>query len=101
MGHRNPQGLYYIKDLDIIINTEHGPKGGDEINVNHQKSNQTPNYGWDIASYGTTYSKKDIFKKSHSKYGFIEPLKYYVPSIGISQVLYMSNKFNEDNKRGA
>ena len=99
MGHRNPQGLYYIKDLDIIINTEHGPKGGDEINVNHQKSNQTPNYGWDIASYGTTYSKKDIFKKSHSKYGFIEPLKYYVPSIGISQLLYMSNKFNEDNKK--
>ena len=99
MGHRNPQGLYYIKDLDIIINTEHGPKGGDEINVNHQKSNQTPNYGWDIASYGTTYSNKDIYKKSHSKYGFIEPLKYYVPSIGISQVLYMSNKFNEDNKK--
>ena len=34
MGHRNPQGLYYSKDDDIIILTEHGPKGGDEININ-------------------------------------------------------------------
>ena len=34
LGHRNPQGLYYHKDKNIIINTEHGPKGGDEINFN-------------------------------------------------------------------
>ena len=99
MGHRNPQGLSYIKDLNIIINTEHGPKGGDEINVNFQKTNEIPNFGWDISSYGTTYSGEDIYKKSHTKYGFIEPLKYYVPSIGISQLVYMPNEFNTDNKK--
>ena len=99
IGHRNPQGLYYIKNLDVIINTEHGPKGGDEININYLKTDKIPNYGWDVASYGTTYSKKDIYKKSHSKYGFVEPLKYYVPSIGISQLTYISDKFTEDNKK--
>jgi len=99
MGHRNPQGLFYIKDLNIIINTEHGPKGGDEINVNFQKTDKIPNFGWDISSYGTPYTGPDLFKKSHAKYGFIEPLKYYVPSIGISQLVYMSNKFNADNKK--
>ena len=34
MGHRNPQGLYYDKEKNILIFTEHGPKGGDEININ-------------------------------------------------------------------
>ena len=64
MGHRNPQGLSYIKDLNIIINTEHGPKGGDEINVNFQKTDKIPNFGWAISSYGTPYSGEDIYKKS-------------------------------------
>ena len=99
MGHRNPQGLSYIKDSNIIINTEHGPKGGDEININFQKTNEIPNFGWDISSYGTTYGGDDIYKKSHIKYGFIEPFKYYVPSIGISQLVYMPNEFNTDNKK--
>lgn len=99
MGHRNPQGLSYIEDFDIIINTEHGPKGGDEININFQKDNQIPNFGWDVASYGTEYSGPDPYKKSHSKYGFIEPLKYYVPAIGISQLFYMPNNLNSDGKK--
>ena len=81
MGHRNPQGLFYIKDLNIIINTEHGPKGGDEININFLKNDKIPNFGWDVSSYGTNYDGTDPYKKSHVKYGFIEPFKYYVPSI--------------------
>ncbi len=97
MGHRNPQGLFYIKKSDIIINTEHGPKGGDEINVNFQENETIPNYGWDIASYGTEYTGPDPYKKSHIKYGFIEPLKYYVPSIGISQMIYMSKNLSYEN----
>ncbi len=99
IGHRNPQGIYYIKKLDIIINTEHGPKGGDEININFQEKNVIPNFGWDIASYGKPYLEEpDLFKKSHKEYGFVEPFKYYTPSIGISQLLYM--KHNLDLEEG-
>ncbi len=86
-GHRNPQGLFYEKSKDLIINTEHGPKGGDEVNLNFIKKNSIPNYGWAIASYGVPYTAKDTFKKSHSKHGFVEPFKYYTPSIGISEVV--------------
>jgi len=98
-GHRNPQGLLYDKELDIIINSEHGPKGGDEINVNFQNSNELQNYGWDISSYGTEYNGEDIYEKSHSKFGFIEPFKYYNPSIGISEIVLINNKTNQDNEK--
>ena len=97
MGHRNPQGLYYVKDSNIIINTEHGPKGGDEININFLEDDKIPNFGWDISSYGTNYDGTDPYKKSHSEYGFVEPFKYYVPSIGISQMVYMPNNLKFEN----
>ena len=74
MGHRNPQGLFYIKNLNIIINTEHGPKGGDEININFQEDDKIPNFGWDVASYGTEYDGADPYKKSHAKYGLLSHL---------------------------
>ena len=83
----------------IIINTEHGPKGGDEININFQEDDEIPNFGWDVSSYGTEYTVLDPYKKSHAKYGFIEPFKYYVPSIGISQMVYMPNHFNPDGAK--
>lgn len=89
IGHRNPQGLLYIDNQDIIVNAEHGPKGGDEININFQQSDKLPNYGWDISSYGTEYGGKDPYKKSHVNHGFIEPFKYYTPSIGISEIFYL------------
>tara|TARA_Y100000590_G_scaffold440152_1_gene565202 strand:- start:656 stop:2014 length:1359 start_codon:yes stop_codon:yes gene_type:complete len=99
MGHRNPQGLVYIKETDIVINTEHGPKGGDEINLNFRNTNQIPNFGWDVSSYGTKYNGTDPYKKSHEDYGFIEPFKYYVPSIGISQLVYIPRELSSDNKK--
>ncbi len=100
LGHRNPQGLFYNKKNNLIINTEHGPKGGDEINLNFHKDKNLPNYGWDIASYGSPYVGKDKFKKSHAKYGFKEPFKNYTPSIGISEIVYLNkeqNPFNLNN----
>lgn len=97
MGHRNPQGLYYVKDSNIILNTEHGPKGGDEININFLEDDIIPNFGWDVASYGMNYDGTDPYKKSHVDYGFIEPFKYYVPSIGISQMVYMPNNLKFEN----
>lgn len=94
-GHRNPQGLYYSKKFDFILSTEHGPKGGDEININQNPLLSIKNFGWPISSYGEHYAKhysKNKLKaaplnKSHKKFGFVEPLRYFVPSIGISQTI--------------
>ena len=93
LGHRNPQGLFYDKSKNLIFNTEHGPKGGDELNVNDLK-NTLPNFGWDIASYGSPYKGEDNFKKSHKDFGFVEPFKNYTPSIGISEVVYLPREIN-------
>ena len=98
MGHRNPQGLFYVKNLNLIINTEHGPKGGDEVNLNFLDQDDIPNYGWDISSYGVEYDGTK-YKDSHSKYGFIEPFKYYTPSIGISELVYLPKEKILDGRK--
>lgn len=95
MGHRNSQGLFYDFKKDIIWSTDHGPDGGDEINVNLNSNNDIKNYGWPIASYGKHYEgpglnkKYEIapLKKSHADNNFIEPLIYFTPSLGISQII--------------
>ena len=94
-GHRNPQGLY--NDDGVIISTEHGPRGGDEINI----IKENKNYGWPISSYGEPYNfeKSDKTKynylKNHKKNGFEEPVFSFVPSIGISQLIKIPEGFNE------
>ena len=107
MGHRNPQGLYFDKENNFILETEHGPMGGDEINlieVNKTNKDKIQNYGWAISSAGehyggkseankTKYEKYPLYK-SHSEHGFIEPLKSFVPSIGISEIVKIGqNKY--------
>ena len=93
MGHRNPQGLLIDKTNKFVLATEHGPRGGDEINLINLDTKRLPNYGWPISSYGTHYTstakkiKKYPLHKSHKDQGFIEPLKYFTPSIGISEIL--------------
>ena len=103
IGHRNPQGLYYSKKNNFIISTEHGPKGGDEVNINHQPQKKIKNFGWPKASYGEHYYKnypKEILdqaplNKSHKKFGFEEPIKYFIPSIGISEITSINNNEKE------
>lgn len=81
-GHRNPQGLAKIDDT--IFSSEHGPKGGDELN----KLSENINYGWPISSYGTKYEEISVasYKLNHMNYGFQEPLFQFTPSIGISDL---------------
>lgn len=103
-GHRNVQGLFYDEKKDFIISTEHGPQGGDEINLNNLHDNTLKNFGWPISSYGEHYGGKSELNienykeaplyKSHSDHGFVEPIKYFVPSIGISEIKKIPNKFN-------
>jgi hypothetical protein len=95
LGHRNPQGLFYYQDEngnEFILNSEHGPKGGDEININDLQKKELYNFGWPIASYGINYNGTNPFKPSHSDYGFDEPLIFFTPSIGISEISVMNNE---------
>ena len=107
MGHRNSQGLFYDIHNDIIYSTDHGPEGGDEINQ-HMNPNEKyiKNFGWAVSSYGEHYlseekwRNEDLYKraplnKSHQKFGFEEPLKYFTPAIGITQIL-KKNSFNNN-----
>ena len=62
MGHRNPQGLFLDYENNFILETEHGPRGGDEINLiplDQIKNNKILNYGWAIASAGEHYVVTD------------------------------------------
>ena len=89
LGHRNQQGLLYFNDNEnnqFIINSEHGPKGGDEININNLKNEKIYNFGWPISSYGINYDGTNPFKPNHKDYGYEEPLTYFTPSIGISEI---------------
>ena len=106
-GHRNPQGLYvYSKEKRLLIATEHGPKGGDEINLIYiDKPLNQNNFGWPIASYGNHYDAVPInsftrkyapLKKNHTLNNFIEPIFYFKESIGISEIIKKNN--STDNK---
>jgi hypothetical protein len=80
-GHRNPQGLLYIEEEDLIISSEHGPNGGDEINKILTDTKEIPHYGWPLASHGNFYGsesteiRKQIMKfKNHEDNGYVEPI---------------------------
>ena len=92
-GHRVVQGLA-VND-ELIIATEHGPRGGDEINIIEEEKN----YGWPIASYGErydfNYNHKPYFKKNHEEHGFEEPIFSFIPGIGISEIIKLPKNFSE------
>jgi len=75
-GNRNPQGMAIHPETGDIWTHEHGPKGGDEINIIKAGTN----YGWPEATYGKNYSGTTITKFT-SKKGMADPLHYWVPSI--------------------
>ena len=84
-GHRVPQGLTLMNDN--IFSVEHGPKGGDELNLIFKGKN----YGWPKFSYGTNYMKEnggdgESYPVNHEKNGYEEPLFAFVPSVGISSL---------------
>ena len=116
MGHRHPQGLFYDKESNIIFSTDHGPEGGDEINVDISPDDgKIKNYGWAISSYGDHYGfpgpgipltddLKILYEiapihKSHKDYGFIEPLKEFTPAIGISPIIETNEFIHLPNKK--
>ncbi len=76
-GHRNPQGLAFRPGTDELWLSEHGPQGGDEVNVILPGRN----YGWPVITYGENYGGGKIGEGITAKDGMEQPLYYYVPSI--------------------
>ena len=89
IGHRNIQGATVHPDTGKVWTHEHGPKGGDEINIPEAGKN----YGWPVITYGKEYSGGDIGEGTH-KEGMEQPLHYWVPSIAPSgMTFYTGDKF--------
>ena len=91
-GHRNPQGMAYDYDNKRLWLIEHGPRGGDEINLVLPGRN----YGWPVISYGKEYwGPLDVGEGTH-RAGMEQPVKQYTPSIAPgSLLLYTGDSFPE------
>lgn len=84
-GHRNPQGVTYDIDRNRIIASEHGSKGGDELNVVAAGAN----YGWPLATYATEYDMTGTaISPDQSLPGMQDPMAVWTPSIAPSGVVY-------------
>ncbi|WP_034891609.1 PQQ-dependent sugar dehydrogenase [Gillisia sp. Hel_I_29] len=85
-GHRNPQGLILHPETGEIWEHEHGPMGGDEINIIKKGAN----YGWPVVTYGKNYNGTSITSET-SKPGIEEPIYYWVPSIAPSGMAFITS----------
>ena len=91
LGHRNPQGIDYDYQNKQVIMHEHGPAGGDEINIIRPGKN----YGWPIVTYGKDYSGATVSPFTSYK-GLEEPLLHWTPSIAPSGLaIYKGELFSE------
>jgi glucose/arabinose dehydrogenase len=82
-GHRNPQGLALNPASGKLWEHEHGPRGGDEVNLIEKGKN----YGWPVIGYGIDYNGARIHASTH-KEGMEQPLWYWVPSIAPSGMAF-------------
>jgi glucose/arabinose dehydrogenase len=82
-GHRNGQGLAFNPASGVLWEIEHGPRGGDEVNI----ISKGKNYGWPVIGYGIDYDGSKIHE-STAKPGMEQPIKYWVPSIAPSGMAF-------------
>jgi glucose/arabinose dehydrogenase len=87
-GHRNPQGLAVHPETNQLWATEHGPQGGDELNLIRKGAN----YGWPIIGYGVNYTTGTEIHQSRTREGMEQPKAYWVPSIGISALMFYTGE---------
>lgn len=91
LGVRNPQGLHFDPQSGLMFEAEHGPMGGDEVNVIERGLN----YGWPHITYGLNYTTQTIGVGSHAA-GMRQPLFYFLPSTAISPLtVYRGAMFPE------
>jgi len=90
-GHRNPQGFDVDPASGLLWSSEHGPRGGDELNV----ITKGKNYGWPIATYGMNYDGTPMTKDSVTEApGMVGPVFHWTPSIAVSGIsFYRGSKF--------
>ncbi|MCW8918280.1 MAG: PQQ-dependent sugar dehydrogenase [Gammaproteobacteria bacterium] len=89
-GHRNPQGLALHPQTGEVWSHEHGPQGGDEINLIRAGRN----YGWPVITYGVNYGWGTKIGEGTHKEGMAQPLHYWNPSIAPSgMTFYSGDKF--------
>ncbi|WP_144958316.1 PQQ-dependent sugar dehydrogenase [Gillisia sp. Hel_I_86] len=85
-GHRNPQGMILHPTTGEIWVHEHGPKGGDEINI----IKKAANYGWPVVTHGLNYSGTSITPAT-SKPGMEDPIYFWIPSIAPSGMAFVTS----------
>ncbi|MEM9054189.1 MAG: PQQ-dependent sugar dehydrogenase [Pseudomonadota bacterium] len=90
-GHRNVQGMVYDTDRDILFAHEHGPKGGDELNIVERGKN----YGWPTITYGINYDGSIITDQTEAP-GMEQPVVKWVPSIAPSGMALVETEGFED-----
>lgn len=88
MGHRNPQGLLNLHNT--IYEVEHGPRGGDELNILEKGYN----YGWPIYSYGNSY-EGNIYNIPKDTLQFKSPIYSFIPSVATSDITACPNFISE------
>ena len=92
-GNRNPQGLVYDAIGKRLWAAEHGPRGGDEINLIEKGKN----YGWPVITYGMNYNGTPISNKTQQD-GMEQPKHYWTPSIAVSNIeIYRGKSFADWN----
>jgi len=84
-GHRNPQGMDMHPETGQIWTHEHGPRGGDEVNIIEKGKN----YGWPVISFGINYSGTE-FAEDTAKAGMEQPEWYWDPSIAPSGMTFVT-----------
>ena len=91
-GHRNPQGLAFHPQTGDLWSTEHGPQGGDELNLILPGLN----YGWPVIGYGVNYRTGIPIHASNEREGMEQPKTFWKPSIGASGLMiYDGDQFPE------
>jgi glucose/arabinose dehydrogenase len=86
-GHRNMQGAAIHPTTGKLWTVEHGPQGGDEINIPAAGKN----YGWPIVGYGIDYTGQTIHKRTH-RWGMEQPIRHWVPSIAPSGMAFYTGQ---------
>jgi len=92
LGNRNVQGAALHPTTGELWAHEHGPQGGDELNIIRAGSN----YGWPVVTYGRNYGTGTRIGEGTTKAGMIQPIHYWVPSIAPSgMTFYTGDKFSQ------